>query len=803
MNIHPPYSASGRSTVIMVLNLLLTVITSQLFAQHYTQSLRGRVLDKDSKIPIVSASVIISTTNPVLGEYTAINGEFIIKNIPVGRHTILVQCIGYNPAILNNIIISTGKELFLNIELEPKVTTIRTITITDSSLIRKRDNINSMISISAQTFSPEETNRYAGSRIDPSRMVANFAGVFAGNDSRNEVIVRGNSPLGVLWRLEGIDIPNPNHFTGQGASGGALSILNNNLLSASDFLTGAFPADYGNKIAAAFDLRLRNGNNKKYEFTSAMGINGLEAGIEGPFTKRSDASFLINYRYSTFALFDALGLQFGVSGVPTYQDGTVKINIPVGLKHNLSLFAIGGYSNVDVLDSKRDSADWQFTSGRQNIRYGSAMYAAGISHTWFISGKTYSKLTVSRGFNRLRIKVDTLLNATDIRENYLNRTNEYTNAIQYLWSTKFNEKNTLRLQARYTLYTFSYLENYYENLFKQTLTLADFSGDAALVNASVQWQHRFSNALKLNTGIYAQQFLLNNSRSVEPRAGLVYTRGNHTYRLGYGLHSQMQPLVIYFFKSYVPSTDTYVETNRSLGFTKAHHLVAGYQWAFLSNWILKSEAYMQYLFNVPVHKYYINSVSVLNLGGDVGFPNFDSLANRGLGRNYGLELTLEKMFSKGYYFLGNISLFNSEYRGSDLLWRYTKFSNHYVLNILSGYEFNFGKQHKNAFTVDGRIGYAGGIRYTPIDLEQSQVQNRQVLVDEKAFSKQYPSYFRADIKVAFKINTRSITHSLFITVENITNHRNILQQFYQPNTGQVRTDYQLGRFPYGGYRIEF
>ncbi len=794
----------SKSNLFIIASLfVLTGCYSVVYAQNYTQYLRGKVLDKDSKLPIISASVVLTTTTPLLGEYTTPTGEFLIKNVPVGRHSLQVQCIGYNPVVLNNIIISSGKELFLNIELEPKIATIKNVVIKDSSLLMKRENINSMISISAQTFSPEETNRYAGSRIDPSRMVANFAGVFSGNDSRNEVIVRGNSPLGVLWRLEGVDIPNPNHFTGQGASGGALSILNNNLLSASDFLTGAFPADYGNKIAAAFDLRLRNGNNKKYEFTSAMGINGLEAGFEGPFSKKSDASFLINYRYSTFAIFDALGLQFGVSGVPTYQDGTIKINVPLNSKHTISLFGIGGYSNVDVLDNKRDSADWQFTSGRQDIRYGSAMYAMGISHTWFISAKTYSKLTVSRAFSRLRIKVDTLINATATRENYLNKTNEYTNAVQYLWSKKFNDKNTVRVQARYTLYEFNYLEKYYENQFAQTLTLADFDGNASLLNASVQWQHRFNNSLKLNSGLYAQQFLLNQSNSLEPRAGLVYSYRQHTYRLGYGLHSQMQPLVVYFFKSYIPSTDNYIETNTQLGFTKAHHIVAGYQWSFARNWIFKSEAYFQYLFQVPVHGYYINSLSVLNLGGDVGFPNLDSLSNRGTGRNYGIEATIEKTFSKHYYLLGTLSLFNATYRGSDQVWRFTKFSNHYVANILSGYEINFGKQNKNALTFDGRVGYAGGIRYTPIDMEQSLFQKREVLIDNEAFSKQYPAYFRADLKVAFKINTKSVTHSLFITVENITNHKNILQRFYQPNTGQVRTDYQLGRFPYGGYRIEF
>lgn len=143
-----------------------------------------------------------------------------------------------------------------------------------------------MATVSARSFTVEETSRYAGSLNDPSRMAANYAGVSSTSDARNDIIIRGNSPLGVLWRLNGMEIPNPNHFGSLGTTGGPVSILNNNLLDKSDFLTGAFPAEYGNALAGVFDLQMRSGNNEKTEFLGQVGFNGFELGAEGPIGKK-------------------------------------------------------------------------------------------------------------------------------------------------------------------------------------------------------------------------------------------------------------------------------------------------------------------------------------------------------------------------------------------------------------------------------------------------------------------------------------------------------------------------------------
>jgi hypothetical protein len=171
--------------------------------------------------------------------------------------------------------------------------------------IRKDQAINEMAVVSARSFTIDETERYAGSLGDPSRMAANFAGVTSVSDQRNDIVIRGNSPLGLLWRLEGLEIPNPNHFGSIGTTGGPISMLNINHLTNSDFYTGAFPAEYGNALAGAFDIRMRNGNNQKHEFMGQMGFNGFELGAEGPFSSNSQASYMANFRYSTLEVLHA------------------------------------------------------------------------------------------------------------------------------------------------------------------------------------------------------------------------------------------------------------------------------------------------------------------------------------------------------------------------------------------------------------------------------------------------------------------------------------------------------------------
>lgn len=787
--------------------LLVILLFSLIFvkAQTYTQTIRGKVIDADSKSILFGANVILLNSDTLIGSTTDVDGKFRLDNIPVGRRALKITSIGYEETFINNIIVTSGKEVVLTIELREKIYTSEAIEIVAEKDKTKANN--DLVTVSSRNFLAEETGRYAGSRGDPSKMVANYAGVSSGNDARNDIIVRGNSPLGVLWRMEGIDIPNPNHFSAQGSTGGPISMLNNNILGNSDFLTGAFPAEYGNKTAAVFDIKLRNGNNEQNEYTGSLGINGIELGAEGPISKKNGSSYLINYRYSTLEVFNKLGIRFGVSASPQYQDVSYKINVPTKKSGIITLWGIGGKSKLSLLDSDRKATDWSYITGGQDLVFGTSMGATGLSHLYFFNSKTSGKLSLSVSATDLDAYVDTI-SPVD-QSSFLDRKNKSTEAnfiANYTVSTKISAKHLLKFGATYqTIYfdaeSFSYSNQYAKYIYDLNVK----SSLADLIQGFAHWQFRPTDKITINSGVHYQNFLLNNTSAIEPRLGLRFqVSKKQTISLGYGMHSQMQPTIYYFYETYIPATDSYFRSNKTLDLSKSQHAILSYDLNFAKDYRLKLEGYYQYVYNVPVQKNYQSSFSMINVGNALeGIPLVDSLENKGDGENIGIEFTFEKFFNNHFYYLATVSLYESKYKGSNGVEHHTSYDGGYVLNALAGYEFNLGKNKNRALSVDLKFTQAGGNRYTPIDIEKSKIYGDVVYIDEQAFSKQLKDYSRFDIKVSYKTNRKKTSQSIFLVVENIFDTKNILRESYDPVLQKIQQEYQLGLFPYFGYKIEF
>jgi hypothetical protein len=774
-------------------------------AQTYTQTIRGKVIDADSKSEIIGANVVLLYSDSLNGSVTDIEGRFRLENVPVGRRAIKVTSIGYEEAVLTNVILTSGKEVVLTIELQEKVYTSAVVEVT--AVADKTKANNDLVTISARNFQAEETGRYAGSRGDPSKMVANYAGVSSGNDARNDIIVRGNSPLGVLWRLEGVDIPNPNHFSAQGATGGPISMLNNNVLGNSDFLTGAFPAEYGNKNAAVFDIKLRNGNNEKKEFTGQLGINGIEIGAEGPISKKQGSSYLVNYRYSTLELFNKLGIRFGVSASPDYQDISYKVNVPTAKAGVFQLWGIGGIGKLKLLDSELKPGDWSYISKGEDLVFKSSMGATGLSHLYFFNNKVSGKLSLSFSATDLDAYIDTLspLNGEKFRD-AKNKSTESNAIANYTLTSKFNARHLIKTGITYQNIFFNASSYTYSNVYhKYIYDLNVKNSSAGLMQSFIHWQWRPSDKLTLNTGIHYQNFLLNNSQAIEPRFGMKYKLSEkQNISLGYGMHSQMQPVIYYFYDTYIPATDSYHKSNHGLDLSKSHHAILGYDLNFAKDFRFKFEGYYQYLYNIPVQKNWNSSFSMINVGNALeGIPLVDTLENTGTGENYGIEFTIEKFFSDHYYFLLTSSLYDSKYRGKNGVLHNTSYNAGYVFNALCGYEIGLGKSRNRTLSVDLKYTLAGGNRYTPIDIERSKLYNEAVYNDHEAFTKKYNDYSRFDVKVSFKSNRKKTSQVVFVVVENIFDTPNILRESYNVQTQSIQREYQLGLFPYAGYRIEF
>lgn len=769
-------------------------------AQQMTGTVRGTIRDADSGVPLEGATVTLLREQPVKGAYTDAQGRFRISEVATGRYTLRISYVGYEPGNVPNVLVNSGKEVVLQLSLTEAVITTEAVEIIG---ISKEDARNEMTTVSARQFSIDETSRYAGSWNDPARMASNFAGVTPANDSRNDIIIRGNSPSGVLWRLDGVDIPNPNHFASFGTTGGPVSILNNNVLDNSDFMTGAFPAQYGNALAGVFDLRMRKGNDEQYEFLGQFGLNGLEFMAEGPISKKSGASFLVNYRYSTLELMKDLGIEFGTSSQPKYQDLSFKVHFPSKKIGDISIFGIGGLSNTRVLDSERDSSDF-FGPAGNDIDFGTNTGALGIRHQLFIGKQTLLRSTLSVNGSTQTTSVDNVDPETKIATPFY-RNDSWQGKLSYnvLLNSKLSPRHTIRTGVFVDRLLFDLVDSLQWIAGDGFVTLTDVDGGAWLLQPYAQWKWRLSEKFTLNSGLHSQVFSHNGAWALEPRLGLRWNMADrHTMGLAYGEHSQLQALFVYFAAEELPDGST-VRPNENLDFTRSRHFVLSYDWSIGKNLRLKSEAYYQRLRSVPVEANVSSSFTLLDEGSDYVLVIPDSLENSGTGRNYGLELTFEKFFSKGYYFLLTGSVFDSRYTGSDGIERSTKFNNSYALSALGGLEQPLGKRKRLILGFDTRISAAGGIRYTPLDLVASQNAPIPLYDRSRANSLRFRDYFRTDIRFKIRLNSKKVSQELAIDISNIFNNQNPLNVVYDRSTNALRTNYQIGFFPVAQYRIEF
>ena len=777
-------------------------------SQGITGTIKGTVIDELSEDPIVGAKIVVLESAPVLGAISDFDGFFRIDNIPSGRQSIRITAIGYKPVVLQNLEVMT-KELDFEIRMVSLVKDIEEVTVKGT---RTEDVNNEMVTNSARSFSIEESQRYAGSLGDVARMAQNFAGVQGNNDTRNDIIVRGNSPTGVLYRLEGIDIPNPNHFANFGTTGGPISMINPNMLSKSDFMTGAFPAEYGNANAGVFDLRLRNGNASKHEFLAQVGFNGFEGMAEGPFSKKSKASYVINYRYSVIELLQLMGINFGSSSLPKYQDLSFKINIP-SKQGVTSIFGIGGINQVDLLSSKENDEDELFGVKGEDTYFKGKTGFFGVKHKQRINRNSFFKFNVGIQAATNQIQNDTLdLNFQNPFTTYHKDALQGKQTTSIHYTNKLNSRHFIKTGVFVDYLFFNLMDSAYRKELNGFIPLHDTKGSTVFFQPYLAYQFKITDDITLNAGLHYQQLAIDNQWNLEPRFGFLWAANDRNkFTFSYGYHSQMQPLEMYFQKNQIGPNE-FIQSNNSIGFTKSHHGVIGYSTYFKHQILLKFEGYGQYIHNAPVETK-SSAFSMLNYGSAFYTNIPDSLSNAGTGTNFGLEITLEKRMDKGFYFMFNGSLFESKYKGSDGVERNTGFNGNYTTNVLGGYEFRFNEKKAPksngkakpiiALAADVKFVMNGGGRYTPVLFDESATAGKEVRDLTKINEAQYPVYYKLNLRISCKFIMPRTTQELAFDIQNVTNQRNVFSQSYDPQTNSMKTIYQTGLLPLVQFRVYF
>jgi hypothetical protein len=781
-----------RNTLLLAAFIALQ--TPFALAQQINQTVRGTIKDQDSQIPLIGATVIVSGSNPVIGSVTDVGGNFRLNGVPVGRVTLKVTFMGYEERTIPNLLIGSAKEEILNITLVESISTLEEVTINADQA--KGEVLNEMAMISAHTFSVEETQRYAGSFDDPARMVVAFAGVNGDAEGNNDIIVRGNSPKGILWRLEGIAIPNPNHFAGEGSTGGPINALSSKMLSNSDFFTGAFAPEYGDATSGVFDMKLKSGNNEQREYTASFSTLGLDMTAEGPFKQGGKGSYIANYRYSALDLLDKAGIvDFG--GVPRYQDLSFKIQLPVNGNHNFALFGLGGQSSIDT--EEKDEEDEDIIVGKFNGS--NKVGVLGLSHTYQINDDMYlkSSLAATGSGNTFKFAIP------DDQDLFYTIENGEINKSSLIATTSFNYKLNAKhkVESGVILTRLNYNMKADEWDFERDVLVNELSekGNSATFQAYASWKYRISEELTMINGLHYLQFALNNNYSIEPRLALKWQFSERqSFNTGVGLHSKLEGVSTYLAKQY-DDNGTFTQPNKDLEITKAAHFVLGYDNQIGTNTHMRIETYYQHLYDVPVENSINSSFSLLNRS--EGYTT-RQLVNEGTGRNYGVEFTVERYLHNGLYYMSTLSLFRSLYTAKDDIERESAFDNNYVANLIGGKEFKVGAPAKNkVFFLNTKIALIGGKRYSPINLEESIAAGTEVTDELNPFSKKGDDIFRTDFSIGLRRNRKHTTTELKLDVQNILNNQTVVGEDYIRATQSIYKGKQLGMLPTISYKISF
>ena len=797
-----------KVAIIGALVALLLLMGQVSKAQEFSQTIKGTIKDTDSQEALIGATVKIVGSDPIKGAITDVNGNFKINEVPVGRVSLQVSYTGYESMTLPNIVVTSGKEVVLNVNLIESALKLAEVVVTaDES---NGETLNEMVLVSGRSLSTEEMARITASFNDPALITTSFAGVASSGDGGNDIIVRGNAPKYLQWQLEGMPITNPNHFADQNAANGTTSALNTNLLATSDFYTGAFNAAYGDALSGVYDIRFRNGNNENREFIFGAGLLGTDITAEGPFNKESDASYLVNYRYSTATALGKLGL-IEVEGDPIFQDAAFKLNFPTQKAGTFSLFGLGAMSEFNQPDV--DPQDWT-TPGvggltsevTEDYRKKSYLANLGLRHVYGFNNSNFLETRIGFSADGVEDDITQESSAFERRNSFVGDLNNLSYRAQMDYHHKLDSRNKLQVGTYYANTSTKNRQVMQDASDEVPIQMIDFDESIGMLRNYVSWKHRINNELTLVTGLHNTNVLLNNKSTLEPRlSGSWAVTNQSTFSFGYGMHSAMERVHHYFAE--VPDTDGNMhQPNKDLDLLKAHHFVAGYTRNLRPDLQARVEVYYQYLYDLPVAA---DSSYFATINEDLEFE-YTNLVNEGTGRNYGIEVTLQKFFSHNYYFMVNGTWFQSRYTALDGIERSTRFEGDYLFNILGGKEFTqLGKKKNKTLAFNTRLFIGGGKKILPI-LRDDQgnaavnLENREVFDVDNAFADAIEDIYNLSVSASYKWEKPKATHELLLNIDNITNNKGKLTEFYDVNAAKgIGYTTQFGLLPNLMYRIYF
>ena len=770
----------------LLLGLSCLFFSWGLIAQIPTQTLRGTVVDAVTTQPVIGAELRLTADSSVFLAVSDDYGKYVFTELPVGRYILNTYALGYEAAEVPGILIESAKPTVFRLELRTGTTELAGVTVAAP--------VAALQPVGTELITIEQVNRFPATFYDPARLAASYAGVANTSDQANGLSVRGNSPTTLQWRLEGVEIVNPNHTPNAGTFsdrttlyGGGVNILSAQLLGNTQLHKGPFAARYGNAVGGVLDMELRRGNTESRARAAQISLVGIDLSAEGPLFKNSEASIVSNLRYSFTGILAELGADFGGEEIRFY-DAATSAYLPVGNRGAyFDVIAVYGQSSnrfngpaEDTIQEEKDlrRIDFEAQTSILGATFVQPVGTAAVLKSTFVYSGLGADRLVARTADAAVVEGETV--------------DQHKLAFHTGWAQRLSSQSKLNAGVYVTGHLFD------ARYFGGPEDLVDALPDAALIEGYAEWTRRWTPQWRMQLGLSAQYYSYGaNNKALEPRISVAYTPARaHRLTAAYGLHSQLNSPLLY-----LRPTGTLTADLEVLGFRRAHHATLAYEWFGPRDRRVTAAFFYQDHFDVPIGgSGSVPAFSAFNLTDGVGQT---LLTNGGTGRNYGAELTFEQRLRADWYFLLNGTYFRSQFGRSDnATYSNGRFDGRYLVNATVGKEWPT-KRAGRFLGLNGRLNYFGGYRAQPIDLEASRAAGRTVFGGSGLFTEAPDRYFRIDTRLYWKLNHPKRTTTLALDIQNVTATENLAFRYYDSFLDEIVERTQLGLIPNLTYRVEW
>lgn len=756
--------------------LMLAALSSNLFSQTRKGSIEGTVCDADTRASLAGAHVLIKGTSQ--GAATDLDGRFVIADVPVGSYSLNVSYVGYEPAVITDVIVKPKRATHIDASLKISAFEAREVEITPEYFNKSQDK-----QVSAVTFSYEEIRRAPGAAGDVSRIMMSLPSVAEVNDQSNGLIVRGGSPVENDFLVDNIEIPNINHFPTQGATSGPIGLLNVDFIRDVTFYSGGFPASYGDRLSSVMDIKFREGNREKYEGQLDLNFAGFGGVAEGPLFGQK-GSILVSVRRSYLDLLIKT-IDMGTSVAPRYGDYQWKAVYDIDSGNRLELLGIWGDDHNNP-DEKTAVENDMLYYGRQD-------------HYESTNGINWRKLWGNSGYSNTSLSFTSASFDENLNETGTGLMIARNRSVEQ--SVNFRNVNHIRIDnadiAEFGLegkYMIADYDNAYGNY---TDALGnDVPGSvvnekirAGKIAAFVSLTSDITRFLSVTAGLRSDYSSLNGSVDLSPGLSLTGRIDDRTsVTASAGIYYQSLPLILISQNN----------ADRNLPNLEARHYIVGLERLITASTKLTVDIYEKDYRDFPVDPAQSSLFLIDELYYRYGFF-FDHGALRGGGdaRSRGVELIVQKKMARDLYGMVSASYSKSRYMGGNGSWIDRVYDNRFIFCVEGGYKPD------DEWEFSMRWVFAGGVPYTPFDIAASSRLDRGVLDASRINALRYPDYHSLNVRFDKRFNFSGSDLVAYLSVWNVYNRKNVAQYFWNQVKNEQGTLYQWGILPVFGLEYEF